>query len=121
MFTVAFGWYGFSLHYLCVFLLLGFRVTLLDLHGFVCNFKGLPSRFCVDNFPEETMEIVLEDEEGEEYEAVYIGRRSGLSGGWKRFALDHKLDDGDALLFQLVEPKRFKVCMCLEQESCGWS
>ena len=96
-------------------------VPYLTYMGLLANFKGLPSRFCADNFPEETMEIELEDEEGEVYEAVYIGRRAGLSGGWKRFALDHKLDDGDALLFELVEPKKFKVCMCLEQESCGWS
>ncbi|EFH40819.1 predicted protein [Arabidopsis lyrata subsp. lyrata] len=86
-----------------------FVKSMVRSHVYSCFWLGLPSRFCVDNFPEETMEIVLEDEEGEEYEAVYIGRRSGLSGGWKRFALDHKLDDGDALLFQLVEPKRFKI------------
>lgn len=95
--------------------------TLLTYTGLLAISKALPSRFCVDNFPEETMDVVLEDEKGEEYEAVYIGRRSGLSGGWKRFALDHKLDDGDALLFELVEPKRFKVCMRVEQESCDLS
>jgi len=53
--------------------------------------------------------MVLEDENGSEYEAVYIGKRSGLSGGWRAFALDHKLDDGDALVFELVEASRFKV------------
>jgi len=53
--------------------------------------------------------MVLEDENGLEYEAVYIGKRSGLSGGWRAFALDHKLDDGDALVFELIEASRFKV------------
>lgn len=53
--------------------------------------------------------MVLEDEKGSEYEAVFIGNRTGLSGGWRAFALDHKLDDGDALIFELVEPARFKV------------
>lgn len=53
--------------------------------------------------------MILEDEDGSEYEAVYIGKRSGLSGGWRAFALDHKLDDGDALVFELVEASRFKV------------
>lgn len=53
--------------------------------------------------------MVLEDEEGSEYKAVYIGTRAGLSGGWRAFALEHKLDDGDALVFELVEPARFKV------------
>lgn len=53
--------------------------------------------------------MVLEDEHGNEYDAVYIGSRTGLSGGWRAFALEHKLDDGDALVFELTEPTRFKV------------
>lgn len=53
--------------------------------------------------------MALEDEDGKEYDAIYIGKRSGLSGGWRAFALDHKLDDGDALVFELIEPTRLKV------------
>lgn len=53
--------------------------------------------------------MVLEDEDGNEYEAVFISSRTGLSGGWRAFALEHKLDDGDALVFELVDPKKFKV------------
>lgn len=52
---------------------------------------------------------MLEDENGTEFDAVYIGTRSGLSGGWRGFALHHKLDDGDAVVFEQVEPTRFKV------------
>ena len=55
------------------------------------------------------LDVVLEDENGTEYGAIYIGKRAGLSGGWRGFALDHKLDDGDALVFELIEPARFKV------------
>ncbi|KAG6436808.1 hypothetical protein SASPL_101710 [Salvia splendens] len=44
-----------------------------------------------------------------EYGAVFIGKKAGLSGGWRAFALDHKLDDGDALVFELIEQTRFKV------------
>ncbi|KAB2596967.1 B3 domain-containing protein [Pyrus ussuriensis x Pyrus communis] len=44
-------------------------------------------------------DMVLEDEHGKEYDAVYIGTRTGLSGGWRAFALEHKLDDGDALIY----------------------
>lgn len=40
---------------------------------------------------------------------MFISKRTGISGGWRAFALDHKLDDGDALVFELVEPTRFKV------------
>lgn len=60
------------------------------------------------------MDIVLEDEENSEYEAIFISKRTGLSGGWRAFALDHKLDDGDALVFELIEPTRFKVGLQLD-------
>lgn len=53
--------------------------------------------------------MVLENEEGTEYESNFISHRTGLSGGWRAFALDHKLDDGDACVFELIEPTRFKV------------
>jgi hypothetical protein len=53
--------------------------------------------------------MVLEDEEGGEFDAVYIGNRTGLSGGWRGFAMHHNLEDGDSLVFELVEPDRFKV------------
>ena len=57
--------------------------------------------------------MVLEDENGVEYDAIYIGNRTGLSGGWRAFAMDHKLEDGDALVFELVRPERFKVMLFL--------
>ena len=57
--------------------------------------------------------MVLEDEDGSEYGATYIGKRAGLSGGWRAFALDHKLDDGDALVFELIQPTRFKVSVTM--------
>ncbi|CAN8253155.1 unnamed protein product [Cochlearia groenlandica] len=88
---------------------LSFVKSMVRSHVYSCFWLGLPSRFCSANFNDKTVDVVLEDEKGEEYEAVYIGRRTGLSGGWKRFALDHKLDDGDALVFHLVEANRFKV------------
>ncbi|VVB16438.1 unnamed protein product [Arabis nemorensis] len=86
-----------------------FVKSMVRSHVYSCFWLGLPSTFCVAHLPEKTMDIVLEDENGKEYEAVYIGKRSGISGGWRGFALDHKLDDGDALIFHLVEPNRFKV------------
>ncbi|EXB97299.1 hypothetical protein L484_024160 [Morus notabilis] len=41
-------------------------------------------------------ELQREDEDGKEYDAVYIGERSGLSGGRRSFRREHKSDDGDA-------------------------
>lgn len=74
------------------------------------DYKGLPSKFCEDHLPKSSdSDLVLEDEDGNECDAKYLSKRTGLSGGWRGFALEHKLDDGDALVFELVEPTRFKV------------
>jgi hypothetical protein len=76
--------------------------------------KGLPNSFCKKNLPSREFRMVLEDEEGGEFDAVYIGNRTGLSGGWRGFAMHHNLEDGDSLIFELVEPDRFKVLYCVK-------
>ncbi|KAL3334008.1 hypothetical protein AABB24_030666 [Solanum stoloniferum] len=86
-----------------------FIKTMVRSHVYSCFWLGLPTRFCQDHLPKSTVDVLLVDEEGIEYEALFIGKRTGLSGGWRAFALDHKLDDGDALVFELVEPTKFKV------------
>ncbi|PKU86025.1 B3 domain-containing protein [Dendrobium catenatum] len=78
-------------------------------HVSSCFWLGLPTKFCKDHLNPDVMTMVLEDEKGEEHESIYIGKRTGLSGGWKSFAVDHNLEDGDALVFKLIKPTRFKI------------
>ncbi|KAL8513964.1 hypothetical protein ACS0TY_013179 [Phlomoides rotata] len=70
---------------------------------------GLYSDFCRKKLPRNDCVVSLVDEEGEEWPVVYLSRKTGLSGGWKKFAVDHNLVDGDALVFQLIKPTVFKV------------
>ncbi|CAH9094047.1 unnamed protein product [Cuscuta europaea] len=86
-----------------------FVKSMVRSHVYSCFWLGLPTRFCDDHLPKSTVDMVLEDEEGAEFDAIFISKRTGLSGGWRAFALEHKLDDGDALVFDLVEPTKFKV------------
>lgn len=53
--------------------------------------------------------MVLEDEKGVEHQVKYIRARGALCGGWKGFASCQNLEIGDALVFELSEPTRFKV------------
>ncbi|KAI3833517.1 hypothetical protein MKW98_024516 [Papaver atlanticum] len=80
-------------------------------HVYSCFWLGLPTKFCESHLSmdREKWEMVLVDEKGIEYDTIYIPKRTGLSGGWKAFALDHKVDDGDAVVFELIEPAKFKV------------
>ncbi|MCL7028939.1 hypothetical protein MKW94_016644 [Papaver nudicaule] len=75
-------------------------------HGFWLN---VPKEFCDGHLTKDKIIMWLEDVEGKAYATVFIGEKTGFSGGWQRFALDHKLDDGDALVFELVDTERFKV------------
>ncbi|XP_056161037.1 B3 domain-containing protein Os01g0234100-like [Syzygium oleosum] len=70
---------------------------------------GLPKKFCDSHLPQQDVTITLEDETGKGYETKYLGAKSGLSGGWRGFSIAHNLQEGDALVFQLVKPTRFKV------------
>ncbi|XP_026440133.1 B3 domain-containing protein Os01g0234100-like isoform X1 [Papaver somniferum] len=69
---------------------------------------GLTSKFC-SRLPKNDTEVTLVGEDGEEYTANYLSHKFGLSGGWRGFATAHKLVEGDALVFQLVEAAKFKV------------
>ncbi|XVE79902.1 hypothetical protein DITRI_Ditri14bG0094700 [Diplodiscus trichospermus] len=86
-----------------------FVKSMVRSHVYSCFWLGLPTKFCEDHLSKRVEDMVLEDENGSEYPAIYIGKRTGLSGGWRAFALDHKLDDGDALVFELIQPTRFKI------------
>ncbi|ONK68106.1 uncharacterized protein A4U43_C05F7510 [Asparagus officinalis] len=70
---------------------------------------GLPTKFCKENFSPNELRVILEDEKGKEHDVLYLGRKNGLSGGWRGFAIDHNLEDEDVLVFELSEPTRFKV------------
>ncbi|XP_027356957.1 B3 domain-containing protein At5g42700 [Abrus precatorius] len=70
---------------------------------------GLPVQFCKANLPKGDEVFTLIDEDGNEYPTIYLARKTGLSGGWKGFAVAHNLADGDALIFQLIKRTTFKV------------
>ncbi|XP_077236986.1 B3 domain-containing protein Os05g0481400-like isoform X2 [Tasmannia lanceolata] len=101
-----------------------FIKSMVRSHVSSCFWLGLPSTFCKDHLPPHELKMVLEDENGSEYDAIYIGSRAGMSGGWRGFSMDHGLDDGDALVFELTEPERFKIYIvkaseCSNQDNNG--
>ncbi|KAL0360817.1 UNVERIFIED_CONTAM: B3 domain-containing protein [Sesamum radiatum] len=77
--------------------------------GNAVNETGLSSDFCKTKLPRNDGVMSLVDEQGEEWPVIYLARKTGLSGGWKKFSVDHDLADGDALVFQLIRPTVFKV------------
>lgn len=86
-----------------------FVKTMLQSHISGGFWLGLPVHFCKANLPKQDEVINLIDEDGHEYPTIYLPRKTGLSGGWKGFAVAHDLADGDALVFQLIKRTAFKV------------
>ncbi|XP_020887707.1 B3 domain-containing protein At3g19184 [Arabidopsis lyrata subsp. lyrata] len=70
---------------------------------------GLPLPFCKAHMPKRDEMMTLVDEEDEESMVKYLAEKNGLSGGWRGFAIDHQLVDGDAVVFQLITRTMFKV------------
>nr|POE96128.1 b3 domain-containing protein [Quercus suber] len=71
---------------------------------------GLPSTYFSErNLPSHDAIKTLIDEDGDGYPTKYLAKKSGLSGGWKGFAVAHHLAYGDALVFQLMGRTTFKV------------
>ncbi|GMY11749.1 B3 domain-containing protein Os01g0234100-like isoform X1 [Fagus crenata] len=86
-----------------------FVKSLVRSHVAGCFWMGLPGKFCKAYLPDKDTGITLEDECGKNYVLKYIAYKTGLSAGWRQFSAAHKLVEGDVLVFQLVEPTKFKV------------
>ncbi|KAI5592023.1 hypothetical protein BDE02_04G123300 [Populus trichocarpa] len=70
---------------------------------------GLPRKFYHLHLPNHDAIIILVDETEKEYQVVYIAERTGLSGRWRGFSIEHRLLEQDALVFQLIEPDKLKI------------
>ncbi|MCO5599512.1 hypothetical protein L7F22_053618 [Adiantum nelumboides] len=86
-----------------------FVKRMLPSHVSSCFWLGLPLSFCKAHLPKNDQYMKLVTEQGEEWESLYLARKTGLSAGWKRFAEDNELRDGDAVLFELVQDNQFNV------------
>ncbi|KAI4976134.1 hypothetical protein ZWY2020_049741 [Hordeum vulgare] len=70
---------------------------------------SLPMPFCRKHLPKRDERLILEDEQGVESETLYLAPKNGLSAGWRGFAIQHDLVDGDCLVFELIDRTKFKV------------
>ncbi|KAI7733919.1 hypothetical protein M8C21_032038 [Ambrosia artemisiifolia] len=66
-------------------------------------------KFCDAHLPKQDETVVLVDEDDHEFNTKYLFDKCGLSGGWRGFSIGHKLREGDALVFQLIDRCKFRV------------
>ncbi|XP_048572713.1 B3 domain-containing protein Os06g0194400-like isoform X1 [Triticum urartu] len=76
------------------------------------NFMTIPKQF-TEYLPAHDEPVVVVDEADDESHMMYNASRQGrhcyLSKGWREFAVDYDLENGDCLVFQLIEIAKFKV------------
>ncbi|XP_055831383.1 B3 domain-containing protein Os01g0234100-like isoform X2 [Solanum dulcamara] len=75
---------------------------------------GFPKKFCSCHLPKHDDIVVLIDENDKESPTKYLVDKNGLSGGWRGFSIAHNLVEGDVLVFQLIQPSKFKVYIIRE-------
>ncbi|WCJ31118.1 B3 domain-containing protein Os05g0481400 [Euphorbia peplus] len=97
-----------------------FVKCLVRSHVGSCFWMGLPGPFCRQHLPREETVMTLEDEFGKEFKMKYIGYKTGLSAGWRQFAVAHKLLEGDALVFQYIDHCKFKFKNCENEHAKGY-
>ncbi|KAF7076032.1 hypothetical protein CFC21_080745 [Triticum aestivum] len=72
----------------------------------------IPKHF-IEHLPAHDEAVVLVDEADDEFHmmcnASKEGRHCYLSKGWREFAVHHDLENGDCLVFQLIDSAKFKV------------
>ncbi|KAK6916471.1 B3 DNA binding domain [Dillenia turbinata] len=73
--------------------------------GYWLNF---PAEFSRRYMPRRDASFMLEAEDQVAYITRYKVAQRGLSAGWRTFAKEHDLKEGDALVFHLVRPHKFK-------------
>ncbi|KAF8729061.1 hypothetical protein HU200_018375 [Digitaria exilis] len=73
---------------------------------------SLPPLLCREHLPEHVKVITLVDEEDDEFDMQYYKEpryHKYKITNWKWFAINNKLDNGDCLVFQLIQQTKFKV------------
>nr|XP_043617708.1 B3 domain-containing protein Os01g0234100-like isoform X2 [Erigeron canadensis] len=94
-----------------------FIKPMLKTHVVTCFWMGVPLSFCRSHLPKDDSSIVVEDENGKQSTLKFIASKFGLSAGWRGFSIAHKLREGDVLIFQLVEPRKFKIYIVRANDS----
>uniref|UniRef100_A0ACD5WX01 Uncharacterized protein n=1 Tax=Avena sativa TaxID=4498 RepID=A0ACD5WX01_AVESA len=69
----------------------------------------IPVQFSMEHLPDRDTKFTLVDDDDEEFDMQYRPHSSSLNLGWRDFAEDHELVDGDCLVFQLIKRTLFKV------------
>ncbi|XP_038902137.1 B3 domain-containing transcription factor VRN1-like isoform X2 [Benincasa hispida] len=84
-----------------------FMVTMRPSYIQTGNYLSIP-RIFAERYIKESMDVKLEIGDGRSWRVLcgvrwaFTRRRTELKGGWKRFAVDNELEEGDICVFELI-------------------
>lgn len=88
--------------------------------------QNLNRQFGNEHMPKTTQNITLMNKAGFKWPVKWIksGSQAGCSGGWRRFSLDHRLEEFDVCVFEVVDTKKFVILVHIFRvlgsgEDCG--
>ncbi|KAG0563769.1 hypothetical protein KC19_8G057400 [Ceratodon purpureus] len=64
---------------------------------------GIPKQFAKEWMPSENNEVEIVNKGGHSWPAKWIVGRGGLSSGWRRFSLDHRLEEHDVCVLEMID------------------
>lgn len=87
------------------------RKMMKESHVYRGFWLSFPIDFSNKYLPNQTQSATLVDSSGETWTAKWLGNRAnpGLSGGWRKFSLDHGLEEGDMCIFELMDRKKLII------------
>lgn len=88
--------------------------------------QNLNRQFGNEHMPKTTQNITLMNKAGFKWPVKWIksGTQAGCSGGWRRFSLDHRLEEFDVCVFEVVDTKKIVILVHIFRvlgsgEDCG--
>lgn len=85
------------------------RKLMKESHVYRGFWLSFPSDFSSKYLPNEIQQVTLLDSSGKSWSTKWLGSRNGLSGGWRKFSLDHGLEEGDVCVFELIDRKKLVI------------
>lgn len=83
--------------------------------------QGIPKQFAKEWMPSAIKEVTLVNKGGHSWPAKWIAGRGGFSGGWRRFSLDHCLEEHDVLVFELIDKANYVLLVHVFRVlGCPW-
>jgi hypothetical protein len=69
--------------------------------------QGIPKQFSKEWMPSENKDVKIVNKGGNSWPAKWIASRRGLSSGWRRFSLDHRLEEHDVCVLELIDKANY--------------